>query len=54
MPMRQKAWDKIASEWKIPWLDRLTSETSLQEVDSKIDLMLQGKHKGRMIVRLWD
>jgi acrylyl-CoA reductase (NADPH) len=54
MPMRQKAWDKIASEWKIPWLDRLTSETSLRDLDSKIDLMLQGKHKGRMIVRLWD
>ncbi|HPR51469.1 MAG TPA: YhdH/YhfP family quinone oxidoreductase [Deltaproteobacteria bacterium] len=54
MPMRQKAWDKIASEWKIPWLDRITSETTLSGLEAEIELMLQGKHKGRTIVHLWD
>jgi acrylyl-CoA reductase (NADPH) len=54
MPLRQKAWDKIANEWKIPWLDRITSETSLNGVEAEIESMLQGKHKGRTIVHLWD
>lgn len=54
MPLRQKAWDKIANEWKIPWLDRITSEASLKEVDAEIELMLEGRHKGRTVVRLRD
>jgi acrylyl-CoA reductase (NADPH) len=54
MPMRKKAWDRIANEWKIPWIEKITSETSLTDLNSKIDIMLQGKHKGRTIVRLWD
>ena len=54
MPLRQKVWDKIANEWKIPWLDRITSETTLTGVEAEIELMLQGKHKGRTIVHLWD
>ncbi len=53
MPLRQKVWDKIADEWKIPWLDRITSETPLTEVSDRIDKMLQGKSRGRTIVRLW-
>jgi len=53
MPARQKTWDMIAGEWKIPWLDRITSETTLQGLDERIDMMLSGKHKGRTIVSLW-
>lgn len=53
MPVRQKTWDMIAGEWKIPWLDRITSETTLQGLDERIEMMLAGKHKGRTIVSLW-
>lgn len=53
MSARQKTWDLIAGEWKIPWLDRITTETTLQELDGRIETMLAGKHKGRTIVSLW-
>ncbi len=52
MPMRQKAWDQIASEWKIPNLAPITSEVSLDELDQSITMMLDHKHKGRTIVRM--
>jgi acrylyl-CoA reductase (NADPH) len=54
MPARRQAWGKIASEWKIDWLENLTTETSLGELDGKIEQMLQGKHKGRTIVKMTD
>ncbi|HDP26278.1 MAG TPA: acryloyl-CoA reductase [Deltaproteobacteria bacterium] len=53
MPLRQKTWDRLATEWKIPWLDKITSETSLADLNDRIEIMLKGKHKGRTIVRLW-
>ncbi len=53
MPLRQKVWDKIASEWKIPWTDRIASEAPLADLNERIDKMLQGRHRGRTIVRLW-
>jgi acrylyl-CoA reductase (NADPH) len=52
MPMRLKVWNKIASEWKLERLELLTTEVSLNELNERIDLILQRKHKGRTIVRL--
>lgn len=52
MPLRRQVWERIAGEWKLPNLDRLTSETTLGELNQRIDMMLQGKHKGRTIVRI--
>ncbi len=52
MPLRQKAWDKIASEWKITNLEPITSEVSLDELDQSIAMMLEHKNKGRTIVRM--
>ena len=52
MPMRLKVWNKIASEWKLKRLELLTTEVSLNELNERIDLILQRKHKGRTIVRL--
>ena len=52
MPLRQKIWQKIASDWKIDWLETLTTEASFEELDNRIELMLQGKHKGRTIIRM--
>ncbi len=52
METRQKIWNKLADEWKLEHLMELASEISLEELDAKIELMLQGKSKGRTIVNL--
>jgi len=54
MDMRLKVWHKIASDWHLDHLERLTSETSLQGLSEQIDLMLNRKHRGRTIVKLPD
>ena len=53
MPLRKKIWGNLAKEWKIPWMDLITTETSLAELDLRIDNMLKGNNRGRTIVRLW-
>lgn len=51
--LRKKVWQKIANEWKLEKLSQLTSEISLEELGTNIELMLQGKQKGRVVVDLW-
>lgn len=53
MPVRRRAWEKIAGEWKVPWIEKIVSEVSLEEVSDRIDAMLQGKHRGRTVINLW-
>lgn len=50
MDRRLQAWNKIARQWKLQNLDLLYSECSLEDLDSKIDVILQGKIRGRVIV----
>ena len=38
--------------WKIAWLEKLTTEAPFAQLDDKIELMLQGKHRGRTIINL--
>lgn len=52
MTFREKVWNKLANEWKIDSLNEATTEITLKEVQSKIDLMLRGELKGRTIIRL--
>ena len=52
MPIRRQIWEKIADEWKVDWLDSLTTEAPLSELNAKLDLMQQGKHKGRTIIKM--
>jgi putative YhdH/YhfP family quinone oxidoreductase len=54
MPIRNQIWEKIASDWKIDWLEKLTTEAPFAALDEKIELMLQGKHKGRTIINIGD
>lgn len=51
-PIRSQIWQKLAAEWKLDYLDRITSEISLEDLDERIDLILAGKHQGRAIVNL--
>lgn len=50
--LRRQIWDKISRDWKLEHLDSISTEISLEELDQRIDLILQGKHKGRAIVNL--
>ncbi|MBN1829355.1 MAG: YhdH/YhfP family quinone oxidoreductase [Deltaproteobacteria bacterium] len=49
---RHAVWRKIASDWKTDHLAEIASEVALEGVSEKIDLILQGKHRGRAIVRI--
>jgi len=50
--IRTQIWQKLSSEWKLDYLDRIASEISLEELDTSIDLILAGKHRGRAVVNL--
>ncbi len=52
MELRLKVWNKLANEWKPDKLDLIYQECSLEELDDKIDLILQGKITGRVVVKL--
>ena len=48
----QNIWNRIASDWKVEQLEQLTNEITLEQLDSNIELILQGKQKGRVLVKL--
>jgi putative YhdH/YhfP family quinone oxidoreductase len=52
MDIRVQLWQKLSKEWKLDHLNQITTECSLEELDQKIDRILQGKQKGRVIVNL--
>ena len=54
MDIRLKIWDRIAREWKLDQLDTLCVETTLEDLSPKIDQILEGRLKGRVIVNLKD
>ncbi|MEE4241697.1 MAG: YhdH/YhfP family quinone oxidoreductase [Desulfopila sp.] len=52
MSLRQKIWDLLGDAWKIENLFDLCEEIGLEGLDHHIDLILQGKQKGRVVVNL--
>lgn len=52
MPLRRKTWEKLASQWKIPNMEKVVEEIGLEDLNQTIDNMMARKHKGRSIVRL--
>lgn len=52
--LRQILWNKLAKEWKPDNLLQLYTEISMDDLKSNIDLILEGKLKGRTIVNLID
>jgi acrylyl-CoA reductase (NADPH) len=52
MDLRKKIWEKLAGEWKIDLLDEITTECSLEQLNEKIDLILEGKITGRILINL--
>ncbi len=49
---RTEIWKKLADEWKPDRLPTIASECSLEQLDGKIDLILQGRLKGRVVVAI--
>ncbi len=50
MTYRKKVWNKLAGDWKPSMLLETYNEISLEDIDEKVSLMLQGKLKGRTII----
>jgi acrylyl-CoA reductase (NADPH) len=54
MPFRRQIWQRIATDWKVDWLDAVTTCVSLDQLDGIIERMLQRKHTGRTIIEMTD
>lgn len=52
MDTRLKIWELLSDEWKYNSLDKHVDEVSLETLNEKINLMLKGKIKGRVLVNL--
>ncbi len=52
MAVRLHIWKKISEEWKLDNLNALFHECPLEELGGKIDLILKGEIKGRVVVDL--
>ena len=50
--LRLEIWNKLASIWKIPQLEQLTIDCTLEELDPEIDKILAGGQRGRVVVNL--
>lgn len=51
MPIRQKLWQRLASDLKPEKLDKITREITLEELPQALKDILQGKLTGRTIVK---
>lgn len=49
---RQAVWDKLSTVWKPQQLDELATEVSLEHVEEKIQAILKGAIRGRVLVKL--
>ena len=50
--LRQQIWEKLAAEWRPKPLENMVKEVSLEQLSENIDLILNGKQRGRVIVNL--
>jgi acrylyl-CoA reductase (NADPH) len=48
---REGLWQKLASDWKVD-VEPLTTEIGLEDLNSAIDQILQGKTKGHVLVKI--
>lgn len=52
MNARLRAWQRLAGDWKLDLSGDLISECSLEELSPKIDQILKGEIRGRVVVDL--
>ena len=53
MSYREQVWNKLAEAWKVEGLDANSTTISMEELSEKLNLMLEGKLKGRTILKLF-
>ena len=51
-PERRTLWQRMAGPWKPDGLDALVTEIGIDDLDARIEEILQGKLKGRTVVQL--
>jgi acrylyl-CoA reductase (NADPH) len=51
---RLRAWNKLAGDWHLDFSGELVAECSLEELSPKIDQILKGGMRGRVVVSLKD
>lgn len=52
-PLRSQVWQKLAGAWKLDHLETITTELAgLEALEERIQLILRGKNKGRVIVKV--
>ncbi len=51
---RAGLWQRLGSDWKLDNLDELATEVSLGGLEEKIEMILNGKVAGRVVVKLAD
>jgi acrylyl-CoA reductase (NADPH) len=52
MRYREQVWNKLSKDWKPDNLADIATEITLNELSEKIDLMLNGKLKGRTVINM--
>ena len=52
MNYREQVWNKLADEWKIENLDNNCTTINIDVLSENLNLMLEGKLKGRTVLRL--
>lgn len=52
MSYREQVWNKLAEEWKPSQLSEAFNEIPLASLPEKITLILQGKLKGRTVIKI--
>lgn len=50
--VKREVWQKISKEWKVNCLNTIAEECSLEALSEKIDAILKGELKGRIVVNL--
>ncbi len=50
MALRHNLWAKLSSKWKIKSLSQYSTQISLEQLDEHLQLILQGKTIGRVVV----
>jgi acrylyl-CoA reductase (NADPH) len=52
MELRRSMWSKLGNEWKLPMLEKIGHEVTLEKLSPEIDRILKGEQKGRVVVSL--
>ncbi len=52
--LKMKLWDRINSDLKIKYIEKYVKEISLLDINQEIDLILQGKQFGKVLVNCKD